>query len=142
MNIAHRFKLMLFLLLVSASSFASPQLTGSWTLEIENQNHKALTTLVIRFTEIKAPSCIGGNWFKVIVDSRNTSDKNFFPFDEPLSYEIKDNKLIIGRNEVCDDYRHLVGDLDQSKISGEYVSFGWGSKNIGYFSLTKSPKNR
>jgi hypothetical protein len=142
MNIVNLFKLMLFLLLLSSSSFASDQIKGSWILEVENQNHKILSTLVIQFTKIKAFSCRGGDWFKIRVDSYNTSDKDFFPFSEPLSYEIKENKLIIGRNGVCDAYLQLVGEFNQSKIIGEYSTWGRSSEVLGYFSLTKSLKNK
>lgn len=142
MNVANRLKLILSLFVVSVSSFASDQLNGSWILEVENQNHKILTTLVIRFTETKASSCRGGDWFKIVVDSRNTTDSKFFPYNEPLSYEIKNNKLIIGRNEICDAYLQLIGDLNQLKISGEYSTWGWSSETIGYFSLKPVPKIR
>ena len=119
---------------------APDKLLGAWILQIENLQHQIITTMNIHFSANQADSCLGGKWKKIVVNSHNTSDKKFFPIDQPLSYDLNKNKLIIGRNEICDAYLHLSGELIDSKASGEYVKFGWGSKQLGYFSLTRGGK--
>jgi hypothetical protein len=83
---------------------------------------------------------LGGNWKKVVVDSYKTSDPKFFPVNESLSYELMGNKLSIGRNEICDAYLQISGELKDSSMAGEYISFGWGSRKLGYFSLERGGK--
>jgi hypothetical protein len=112
-------------------------LTGQWNLNIEDKNHHVVTGLVIEFTAHQAPSCIGGNWLRVNVVSATTEDAHFFPVSEPLSYSIEKNQLTIGRNEICDAYLALRGALNDETIRGEYFSFGWGSKPLGFFALSK-----
>lgn len=123
---------------VQISMDTAVRLTGAWILKIENLQHQVITTMTIHFTNIQANSCLGGNWKQIIVESHNKPGVQFFPVDQPLSYKLDKNKLVIGRNEICDAYLHLNGDLTDSKASGEYIEFGWTSKRIGYFSLTRS----
>ncbi len=115
----------------------SRDLAGQWDLKIEDKNHNVVTALVIEFTENQARSCIGGKWFRVNVVSSTTKDKQFFPVSDSLSYGVENNQLTIGRNEVCDAYLWLRGTLDNEIIRGEYFSFGWGSKPLGFFALSK-----
>ena len=122
------------------STEAPSELRGIWTLEIENLQHQVITTMSIHFSKNQANSCLGGNWQKIVVESHNSSDEQFFPVAHPLSYELVKNHLVIGRNEVCDAYLHLSGELIDSKAKGEYVAFGWGSKQLGYFSLKRGSK--
>ena len=117
----------------------SQDLNGAWTLRIDDLKHKELSLLTIRFTEKVAPSCIGGNWKRVVVDRSKTTDKVFFPISEPLSYEIVGSEITIGRNEVCDGYLHLRGKLDGEKAQGTYSGFGMGGGNeLGYFQLSRN----
>lgn len=131
---------LLFMLINSANARSPEELMGRWTLQIENPQHKVVTTMKIHFVEDEAQSCLGGNWKKVVVDSHKTSDPKFFPVNEPLSYELKGSRLSIGRNEICDAYLQLSGKLKYSTVTGEYIAFGWGSKKMGYFSLKRRGK--
>ena len=115
-------------------------LAGLWTVRIENLQHRVVTTMTIEFTGDQAISCMSGNWKRVVVKSHDASDKHFFPVTEPLSYELENGRMVIGRNEWCDDYLHLKGDLKESSAEGEYVAFGLGGgKKLGYFLLSRSP---
>jgi len=140
MKASYIFPSLLFLLLNSANAQALDELSGSWTLQVENLQHKVVTTLIIHFIEDNAQSCLGGNWKQVVVDSYKTSDPEFFPVNQPLSYELEGNRLSIGRNEICDAYLQLSGELKGSTIVGEYIAFGWGSRKLGYFSLKRGDK--
>lgn len=140
MKASYIFLSLLFLFTTSASAQVSDELLGNWTLQVENPQHKVVTTLTIQFIEDEAQSCLGGNWKKVVVNSYKTSDPEFFPVNESLSYELKGNKLSIGRNEICDAYLQLSGELKDSSMVGEYISFGWGSRKLGYFSLKRGGK--
>ena len=120
------------------SAVASPRdLTGQWDLKIEDKGHHVVTALVIQFTDQRAPSCIGGNWFRVNVVSSTTDDAHFFPVSDPLSYSVDGNQITIGRNEICDAYLELRGPLNAEAIRGEYISFGWGSTPLGFFALSR-----
>ena len=140
MKESYIFARLLFLLIACANAQASEKLLGSWTLQVENPQHQVVTTLIIHFTEDQAKSCLGGNWKQVVVDSYKTSNPLLFPVNEPLSYDFVDNKLFIGRNEICDAYLQLSGELKESTMIGEYFSFGWGSRKLGYFSLKRGGK--
>ena len=132
--------LLLFLFMSSANVQAPDELKGNWILQIENSQHVVITTLKIHFIENEAQSCLGGNWKQVVVDSYKTSDSGFFPVNDSLSYEIKKNRLSIGRNEICDAYLSLSGELKESSMAGDYISFGWESRKLGYFSLKPESK--
>jgi len=128
--------------LVAKISFAQPpeELTGTWTLQVENLQHEVITTASIHFTNAVSDSCLGGHWKQVVVDSSKSSDAEFFPINEKLSFELEGSALTIGRNEICDAYRHLRGNLNNGAASGEYFQFGWGRKQLGYFKLRQSAK--
>ena len=115
------------------------ELAGSWVVRIENLQHQVVVTMNIVFTNEAAESCMSGDWKRVIVKSHQASEKDFFPFNEPLSYELEKGAITIGRNEICDAYLHLKGDLRDSVAEGEYVAFGMLSgERLGYFSLRRS----
>jgi hypothetical protein len=116
------------------------ELLGSWTLKIENLQHKVVTTMVIHFIDNEAPSCLSGNWKQVVVDSYESSDSELVPANEAWSYEFENKKLSIGRNEICDAYLQMSGELINSAMAGEYYVFGWGNRKLGYFSLKRSGK--
>jgi hypothetical protein len=113
-------------------------LSGLWTLRIENLSHNVITTMTIRFAAEEANSCMAGNWKRVVVASQISSNGQFFPVAEPLSYELTGDHIVIGRNEICDAYLQLDGKVNGVEASGDYVGVGLGgSKRRGYFSLTK-----
>ncbi len=117
---------------------AEHDLTGSWTVRIENARHQVVTTMTIRFVDEVASSCMGGQWKRVVVTSHTSSDEKFFPVTEPLSYELTNDDIVIGRNEVCDAYLHLEGKIGGDAARGEYIGFGLGGgKRRGFFSMTK-----
>jgi hypothetical protein len=80
---------------------------------------------------------MGGEWKVVKVGSATTADERFFPTSEPLSYDLDGNTLTMGRNEICDAYLSLRGDLGGLSVKGDYVSLGLGgSTRLGYFELS------
>jgi len=126
--------------MASANAQLPDAIQGRWVLQIENSQHKVVTTVIIHFKDDEAYSCLAGNWKQVVVDSYKTSDPGFFPTNEPLSYELKGSKLFIGRNEICDAYLQLSGELKESAMVGDYISFGWESHKLGSFSLKRADK--
>jgi hypothetical protein len=116
------------------------ELTGSWTIQVENLQHEVITTAKIHFTDSEVSSCLGGHWKQVVVESSQSSDAEFFPIGDKLSYKLDKATLTIGRNEICDSYKHLSGGLNNGVSNGEYFEFGWGRKQLGYFKLKKSGK--
>ena len=115
------------------------ELAGLWAVRIENLQHQVVTTMKIEFAVDPAESCMCGDWRRVVVKSHQTSNKQFFPFNEPLSYKLEKGGIVIGRNEVCDAYLHLKGSFRDSVAQGEYVGFGLGGgERLGYFSLRRS----
>ncbi len=132
------YRLVVFVLALGFSAMAWPRdLSGQWDLKIEDKNRHVVTVLVIEFTNHQARSCLGGNWLRVNVVSATTEDTKFFPASDALSYSIDNNQLTIGRNEICDAYLALRGALNDETIRGEYFSFGWGSKPLGFFALSR-----
>jgi hypothetical protein len=117
----------------------STELPGKWVLSIENVDHVVLATLKVEFTEKPSRSCMSGEWKVVKVVSAKTTDKQFFPASDPLSYRIENNQLTIGRNQVCDDYLWLQGSLEGPSASGDYFSLGLGeSAPLGHFKLLQA----
>lgn len=111
-------------------------LSGPWTLSVQNSQHVLVATLEVEFTESNARSCLGGEWKKVNVVQATTRDDDFYPISEPLSYRVEDGHLTIGRNEECDDYLLLKGAMVGPSISGNYFGYGpWGTSPRGYFEL-------
>jgi hypothetical protein len=128
--------LLLVLAAIAAAAAGAQELQKSWTLNIENLEHKEVASLTIQFTDEPARSCMAGTWKRVLVTQSRTNDKSFFPISESLSYQIKDGQIIIGRNEVCDDYLHLNGKFNAEGSQGRYVEFGiQGGNQLGYFVL-------
>jgi hypothetical protein len=130
--------------LVLATGFAtaadSAGLRGLWTLHIRNLDHLEVSLATIRFTDDAAPSCIGGNWKRVAVESISATDNKFFPLSDPLSYTVEGPDLIIGRNELCDAYLRLRGKLVGGNVSGSYYLFSIsGGRDLGDFTLDRKP---
>ena len=116
----------------------SHDLTGKWDLKIEDKNHQLVATLVVKFASQRARSCVSGDWKRVLVVSATTKDKHFFPVSDPLSFEIENDRMTIGRNEICDAYLMLSGPLSSEGVAGEYYSLGLeGSSPLGAFTLSR-----
>ena len=130
----------LFLVVILACSLSaySADLNGEWTLQVEDQNHQPVAALNIKFTKQKAESCLSDNWLRVDVLSATTKLDSFFPISDRLSYKIENNKLTIGRNEICDAYLGLGGAINDQEIHGDYYSLGMaGTRTLGFFSLKR-----
>ncbi len=142
-----KFYIFILMLFLSAVLFAEDHalheqsLGGDWVVTISNLENETVTSMKIRFTNDKADSCLGGNWHKVDVVSHTTIDESFFPVNGALSYDYSEEKIVIGRNEICDAYLHLDGSFKNMSANGEYISFGWGSKKIGHFFLSRDTVN-
>lgn len=125
--------------LFASAAACSNDFSGQWTLSVENPEHHVIATLRVEFTNEKAASCMGGEWRVLKVVSATTRDKDFFPVSDPLSYQIENKQLTIGRNEVCDAYLWLQGALGGASVRGDYFSLGpRGSTPRGYFNLSQA----
>jgi len=122
--------------MADAKSTIPDELSGTWVLTVENMEREPVTIIKFKFTSKIANSCLGGDWHQININSIETKEKSFFPIKN-LSYELKDNRITIGSNEICDAYLHVSGMLKGSRAEGEYFSFGWNSKTLGYFVLVK-----
>jgi hypothetical protein len=110
-----------------------------WTLRVGDLSHREVVVAKVRFSDEPADSCIGGNWKRLVVDSSETKDPTFFPVSEPLSYEVDESELTIGRNGTCDSYPRLKGKFDGVTARGAYFSFGIsGGRDRGEFTLTRN----
>lgn len=96
----------------------------TWKLEIKDANNYLITTALFKFTNKVARSCIGGDWKAINVISASSSDDQFFPVSQPISYKTNQGTLVIGRNERCDSYLHLTGVFKDNIVSGKYTAFG------------------
>lgn len=122
-----------------SNAVCSSELSGRWTLSVENPEHLVVATLKVEFTDKQAISCMSGEWKVLKVVSATTRDKNFFPTSDPLSYQIENKQLTIGRNELCDAYLWLQGPLGGPSVRGDYFSLGLGrSVPLGYFNLSQA----
>ena len=130
-------------LLVAVALCMSPvalcnDLPGVWILQVQNPKHQVVATLNVQFTDAPAKSCMSGNWKVLRVLSAKANTKGFFPVSDPLSYQIENGQLTIGRTEVCDGYLQLQASLGGRLIQGDYFSLGLGgSSPLGYFKLSR-----
>jgi len=117
------------------TSRALEALRVPWTFEIQDKERRPIAILSVRFTDAKASSCIGDNWKLLDSLSFESLGKPEFPGRDVLSYQVDGDKLIIGRNDFCDDYYRLSGELTPSGLTGEYYAFGFGPhsyQQLGY----------
>jgi len=121
---------------VSASAW-SRDLAGQWDLKIENREHHVVTALVIEFAAHPAQTCQDGIWLRVHVVSVTTEDSKFFPLSDPLSYSVKNNRLVLDSGGVCDGGAFLPGELNDETIRGKYISGARGLRQLGFFTLSK-----
>lgn len=126
------------LCLVFTFACQSGELSGIWELEItEESNHSQLKAKV-RFESTSANSCIDGEWKRLIVVSVDEKSDTRFPIEQALSYQYLKDKLVIGRNQLCDSYLHLIGYFKDGLYSGKYIAFGIQHyKVMGSFTLKK-----
>jgi hypothetical protein len=122
-----------------ASLPADTRLNGLWELRIRDLGRHEVSVATIRFTDDPARSGIaGGKWKRIIVESASATDDKFFPLSDHLSYTVGRRELVIGRNEVCDAYLRLRGELEGGKVHGPYTVFGiHDGEVLGDFSLTR-----
>jgi hypothetical protein len=105
-----------------------------WKLIILDQKAKLVASVTLQFTEEKADSCAGGDWKRVKVSDFRSIDEHFFPGNENLFYEVSGKAFSIGRNEICDAYLTLVGEITAQSVSGIYRSEGLSyGKDLGRF---------
>ena len=131
--------LFIAVVLFASSAACGRDLSGKWTLYVENPGHHVVTTLTVKFTNDAAASCMSGEWKIVNVVSTTTEDKNFFPASDPLSYRIENGQLTIGRNGICDAYLWLQGALGEASVQGDYFSLGFGgSSPLGHFKMSQA----
>ena len=108
-------------------------LSVPWKFTIQDLQHRAIGSLTVRFTGDEAESCMSGDWKRVEVADFESSGEPGFPGREPLAYLIVEDNLIIGRNEICDAYVMLQGELKPNGLAGDYFSLGLeGRRNRGY----------
>ena len=113
-------------------------LTGQWDLHIEDREHRVVTALVIEFTANPAQTCEDGTWRRVHVVSATTEDSKFFALSDPLSYNVKNNRLLLDRGGMCDGGAYLPGALNDEIIRGEYFNRSRGGpRELGFFTLSK-----
>jgi hypothetical protein len=111
---------------------------GTWKLEIKNLDGSLKISANLAFTDIDANSCIEGDWKEIVIVSIDSSDENYFPIKQELSYELASQRLTIGRNGRCDSYLHLNGSFAPNGISGDYTAFGLNhQKLLGHFTINR-----
>jgi hypothetical protein len=124
----------IFLNIAMAKDYSSDEI---WKLEIKDENDSLITTALFKFTDKVASSCIRGNWKVINIISSTSSDEQFFPVNQAISYDIHEGILIIGRNGRCDSYLHLTGKFKGIEASGKYTAFGIGHNKLwGSFSIS------
>jgi len=136
------FKLVAVILMSSLTAIGQAQEVGSrWRLRVVDLKHAVKVEATIRFLgEAATGSCMGGTWKRAVVEAKTAHDEKFFPWAEPLAYQIENGVLTLGRTTVCDGYLFMSGKSEKAAIHGTYdaVSIGAGEK-LGYFTLKKVP---
>jgi hypothetical protein len=115
------------------ATVALPALRVPWTLTILDMQRRVIGQLTVRFTGDNAPSCRGGDWKRIVVLNYRQLGEPAFPGNDQLSYITEGGTLTVGRNEVCDGYVMLKGDLTSTSFSGDYFTLGLGgTSQLGY----------
>lgn len=115
----------------------SQDLSSTWQLRVSDMDNQVKAEATIRFSNETAKSCMGGNWKRVLVETKAAHAESFFPLAGPLAYKLEDGTVTLGRTEVCDGYLFLVGKPVGDAIKGSYDAVRWGTKKLGSFSLQK-----
>lgn len=120
------------------------RLNGTWKLEVYDPSKVLIAELEIEFTTTEAEICsVVGDWRLVKVISSSPQKNQFYPdaeiirIHQELSYELGDDTLTIGLNNICDYSKHLTGKLINGQAIGTYVSFGWEREQLGSFSIKR-----
>jgi hypothetical protein len=101
------------------------------------QDRQLVGSLVVRFTDEKAISCITGDWKRLEVLRRQFNDANSFLATKPLSYTLERGELTLGVTEVCDGYVFLRGVPTDAGLTGDYGTLGLdGFHKLGSFAGT------
>jgi hypothetical protein len=108
-----------------------------WKFTIQNLERRTIGVLTVRFTGEKAESCMSGDWKRVVVVEFESTGEPGFPGHEPLAYTVDGGSLIVGRNEICDAYVWLSGDLKADGLTGDYFSLGLGGRRPRGYVLAK-----
>ena len=106
-----------------------------WKLIVLDNKANVVASMTLQFTEEKAASCVGGDdWKRVRVSDFRSTNEHFFLANENWSYTVNGKALMMGRNEICDDYYTLRGEITNDSVSGTYASEGptW-EKALGHF---------
>jgi hypothetical protein len=107
---------------------------STWAVLMFAQDRQLVGSLVVRFTEEKAISCIAGEWKRLEVLRRQFNDAEGFLATKPLSYIFERGKLTLGVTEVCDGYVFLRGVPMEAGFSGDYGTLGLGGfQKLGSF---------
>ncbi len=102
-----------------------------------DMNNRVKVEATIRFSNEPAQSCMGSDWKRIVVETKDDRAEDFFPLDSPLAYKLERGTLTLGRTHVCDGYLFLTGKQEGTIIRGDYNAVGWGNKKLGSFSLKK-----
>jgi hypothetical protein len=108
-----------------------------WKFTIQDLECRTIGLLTVRFTDEKAESCMSGDWKRVVVVEFESTGEPGFPGGEPLAYTVDGGSLIVGRNEICDAYVWLSGDLKKDGLTGDYFSLGLGGRRPRGYVLAK-----
>lgn len=134
LRMSRRFSLLGTLLLAGGLAHAQP-LPGRWRLDVLDPQQRTQVSLIVRFTDARADSCLGlgdGDrvlpWHQLIVESTTKADDAFFPSKDPLAFARDGDALTLGRVAACDAYRLLRGSVAAG--AGRYVSLGKGGERV------------
>lgn len=85
---------------------------------------KTVGSIVLRFTDVPAKACVGGEWKRVEVLRRSGVLSELISSAE-ASYELNGRALTIGlSNNICDAYNDLRGELSDTGFAGRFISEG------------------
>ena len=110
------------------------ELGSTWAVLMFAQDRHLVGSLVVRFTDQKAVSCIAGDWRRLEVLRRQFNDPDGFLATKPLSYIFERGELTFGVTEVCDGYVLLRGVPTEAGLTGDYGTLGLdGFQKLGSF---------
>jgi hypothetical protein len=107
---------------------------STWAVLMFAQDRQLVGSLVVRFTDEKAISCMAGDWKRLEVLRRQFNDPDGFLATKPLSYIFERGELTLGVTEVCDGYVFLRGVPTDAGLTGDYGTLGLdGFHKLGSF---------
>ena len=93
---------------------------STWAVTLFGQDSKLVGSLVIRFTDQKASSCMRGDWRRLEVLRRTFDNESTALAKKPLSYLLERGKITLGVTEDCDGYVFLRGVPTNVGLVGDY----------------------